>query len=43
LGRHPHLYVLLADGGWLPDGSFRHLLYLDSSQVEKPFRAEVQR
>jgi hypothetical protein len=35
--------VLLADGGWLPDGSFRHLLYLDSSQLEKLFRAEVLR
>ena len=35
--------MLLADGGWLPDGSFRHLLYLDSSQLEKLFRAEVLR
>jgi hypothetical protein len=43
LGWHPHLHVLLADGGWLPDGSFRHLLYLDSSQLEKLFRAEVLR
>jgi hypothetical protein len=41
LGWHPHLHVLLADGGWLPDGTFRHLLDLDSSQVEKLFRAEV--
>jgi hypothetical protein len=43
LGWHPHVHVLLADGGWLPDGSFRHLLYLDSSQVETLFRAEVLR
>jgi hypothetical protein len=43
LGFHPHLHVLLADGAWLPDGTFRHLLYLDASQVEKLFRAEVLR
>jgi hypothetical protein len=34
---------LLTDGGWLPDGAFRHLLAFDSSQVEKLFRAEVLR
>ena len=43
LGWHPHLHVLLTDGGWLPDGTFRHLLAFDSSQVEKLFRAEVLR
>jgi len=43
MGWHPHLHVLLTDGGWLPDGSFRHLLAFDSSQVEKLFRAEVLR
>ena len=42
-GLAPHMHVLLADGGWLQDGSFRHLLCLDSSQVEKLFRAEVLR
>ena len=41
LGWHPHLHVLLADGGWLPNGSFRHLLYLDSAQVKKLFQTEV--
>ena len=43
MGWHPHLHVLLTDGGWLPDGSFRHLLVFDSSQVERLFRAEVLR
>ncbi len=43
LGWHPHLHVLLTDGGWLPDGTFRHLLAFDSSHVEKLFRAEVLR
>ncbi len=43
LGWHPHLHVLLTDGGWLPDGTFRHLLAFDSVQVEKLFRAEVLR
>ena len=31
LGFHPHVHVLLPDGGWLPDGTFRHLLAFDSS------------
>ncbi|HNU83997.1 MAG TPA: transposase [Thermoanaerobaculia bacterium] len=43
LGWHPHLHVLLSDGGWLPDGTFRHLLAFDSSAIEKLFRAEVLR
>ncbi len=43
LSWHPHLHVLLTDGGWLPDGTFRHLLAFDSSSVEKLFRAEVLR
>ncbi|MGH9362139.1 MAG: transposase zinc-binding domain-containing protein, partial [Thermoanaerobaculia bacterium] len=29
LGWHPHLHVLLTDGAWLPDGTFRHLLAFD--------------
>ena len=41
LGWHPHLHVLLTDGGWLPDGTFRHLLAFDPVQVEKLFRAAV--
>ena len=43
LGWHPHLHLLLTDGGWLPDGTFRHLLAFDSVHVEKLFRAEVLR
>lgn len=43
LGWHPHLHVVLTDGGWLPDGTFRHLLAFDSSSVEKLLRAEVLR
>ena len=33
----------MADGAWLADGSFRHLLYFDSKKVERLFRAEVLR
>jgi hypothetical protein len=33
----------MADGAWLPDGTFRHLLYFDSKKVERLFRAEVLR
>jgi hypothetical protein len=40
---HPHIHVLLADGAWLPDGSFRHLLYFDTEHVQRLFRAEVFR
>jgi hypothetical protein len=40
---HPHIHVLLADGAWLPDGSFRHLLYFDVQHVQRLFRAEVFR
>jgi hypothetical protein len=32
LGWHPHLHVLLTDGGCLPDSTFRHLLSFDSIQ-----------
>jgi len=39
----PHIHVLLTDGGFLPDGTFRHLLYFDSDKVEELFRAEVLR
>ena len=39
----PHIHILLTDGGFLPDGTFRHLLYFDSDKVEKLFRAEVLR
>jgi len=40
---HPHIHILMADGAWLPDGSFRHLLYFDSDKIEKLFRAVVLR
>jgi hypothetical protein len=40
---HPHVHLLMADGAWLPDGTFRHLLYFDSKKVERLFRAEVLR
>jgi hypothetical protein len=40
---HPHIHILLADGAWLPDGSFRHLLYFDTEHVQRLFRAEVFR
>ncbi len=43
LGWHPHLHVVLTDGGWLPDGTLRHLLAFDSVQVETLFRAKVLR
>jgi hypothetical protein len=43
LNWQPHIHVLLTDGGFLPDGTFRHLLYFDSNKVEKLFRAEVLR
>ncbi len=33
----------MADGAWLPDGTFRHLLYFDAQKVERLFRAEVLR
>lgn len=34
---------MLTDGGWLPGGTFRHLLAFDSVQVEKLLRAEALR
>jgi hypothetical protein len=40
---HPHIHILMADGAWLPDGTFRHLLYFDSEKVGRLFRAEVLR
>ena len=43
LGWHPHLHLLVTDGGFLADGTFRHLLYFDSDNVEQLFRAEVLR
>ena len=33
----------LVSCAWLPDGTFRHLLYFDAQKVERLFRAEVLR
>ena len=35
--------MLVTDGGFLPDGAFRPLAWLDSRHVERLFRAEVLR
>ncbi len=35
--------MLVTDGGFTPDGSFRPLLWFDSRHVERLFRAEVLR
>jgi hypothetical protein len=43
LNWNPHIHVLLTDGAFLPDGTFRHLLYFDSGTVEELFRAQVLR
>ena len=43
LGWHPHVHMLLTDGGFLADGTFRHLLWVDAKQLERLWRAEVLR
>ncbi|MCP4202666.1 MAG: hypothetical protein GY769_12115 [bacterium] len=43
LNFHPHVHVLVTDGGFLPDGTFRPLAWFDSQHVERLFRAEVLR
>jgi hypothetical protein len=43
LNFHPHVHVLITDGGFLPDGAFRTLAWFDSRHVERLFRAEVLR
>ena len=40
---HPHVQVLVTDGGFLPDGTLRPLAWFDSRHVERLFRAEVLR
>ena len=40
---HPHIHVLITDGGFLKDGTFRHMLYWDTDKLEELFRAEVFR
>ena len=43
LGWHPHVHLLVTDGGFLPDGSFRHLLWVDIEALVRLWRAEVLR
>ena len=43
LNFHPHIHVLITDGGFLKDGTFRHMLYWDTDKLEELFRAEVFR
>ena len=43
LNFHPHVHVLVTDGGFLPDSTFRPLAWFDSRHVERLFRAEVLR
>jgi len=43
LNFHPHVHVLVTDGGFLPDGTLRPLAWFDSGHVERLFRAEVLR
>ncbi len=43
LNFHPHVHVLVSDGGFLPDGTFRPLVWFHSQHVERLFRAEVLR
>ena len=43
LGWHPHVHLLVTDGGFLADGSFRHLLWVDGEALERLWRAEVLR
>ena len=43
LNFHPHLHILITDGGFLEDGTFRHMLYWDTDKLEELFRAEVFR
>ncbi len=43
LNFHPHVHVLVTDGGFTPDGTFRPLAWFRSQHVERLFRAEVLR
>ena len=35
---HPHIHVLITDGGFLKDGTFRHMLYWDTDKLLLLFR-----
>ena len=37
------MHVLITDGGFLKNGTFRHMLYWDTDKLEELFRAEVFR
>ena len=43
LNWNPHIHILITDGGFLKDGTFRHMLYWDTDKLEELFRAEVFR
>ncbi|MGB6000365.1 MAG: transposase zinc-binding domain-containing protein, partial [Thermoanaerobaculia bacterium] len=43
LNFHPHVHILMTDGGFRPDGSFHHLPRFNSRHLERLFRAEVLR
>lgn len=43
LNFHPHVHVLVTDGGFRPDGTFQPLVWFDSRHVERLFRGEVLR
>ncbi len=43
LNFHPHVHILVTDGGFGPDRGFRHLPRLNSRHLERLFQAEVLR
>jgi hypothetical protein len=43
LNFHPHVHILVTDGCFGPNGSFRHLPRFNSRHLERLFRAEVLR
>ena len=43
LNFHPHVHILVTDGGFRPDGSFYHLPGFNSRHLERLFRAEILR
>ena len=43
LNFHPHVHILVTDGGFGPDRGFRRLPRFSSHHLERLFRAEVLR
>jgi len=41
LNFHPHVHILLTDGGFCPDGCFHHLPRLHSRHLERLFQADA--